>query len=373
MVDALGATALHDRLAKPAVGGHNLLDTAQASSAGSQDLRVAFDEAARVKEPNSSHHMVYSLISIRSQNPGAAVKLNPPSSQSYRGWSISAQHQERPEHSQHYDQDYGHGSNAAAADSLLRLKDDTSEQGQAQPPCQSNELTSGSNFKQLLQIDTSRQPATPHGAVEYQRLPLFAESQFPGMSNTSLHGQGLPGFQQLAKAVDHSERTSPYDRHRGYSTSSAGSFSARSPHLTNKLYSGMQQGSPCQYPLALHQSPSNLSPAESYIISPASANQSQHPFSRPRGLSTASSDLYITTLLPLTATTSRPSEDGFGAPLCLTRSEPWSDTDGFRPKPPASTSTDTTRPLHGAAIAGVFKCTFPDCNAPPFQTQYLLK
>lgn len=187
-------------------------------------------------------------------------------------------------------------------------------------------------------------------------------SKHPGRLSISNHDPfGLPPFERTLPALqsppESASAASPENLPKLPSIQSALSeLSAVSPNDPAGRVKGTFPGGPGQFPTPqIPPSPySHLSPASSKDMSNISSPVSQQSYWRPP----LKSDIHYA------ASAHEPSPQAVKSPAAGYPTP--TDQAGERPYNPGSQS-------NGTVPAGVYKCRHPGCDAPPFQTQYLLK
>ncbi|KAH7063407.1 hypothetical protein B0J12DRAFT_563064 [Macrophomina phaseolina] len=214
-----------------------------------------------------------------------------------------------------------------------------------------------------------------------ERLPALQNHTSPNRDNSAgSPNQSLPSFRHLSEIA---EQASQENEHRA-SIDHRASFSHRpsisstgapalSPTLVSRIppNGNAARSPPSQFPALNPLSPvNNHTPADSKL-----SPQSSYPlFSSGRRQSTLSDTSNPTAFPPplsLTTTSTNESYGSRGSDAYSPPTRPRSDShrmsiDGITHPNPAQIQHV---PPHGSTG---FKCDYPGCNAPPFQTQYLL-
>ncbi|KAF2234070.1 hypothetical protein EV356DRAFT_178335 [Viridothelium virens] len=230
-----------------------------------------------------------------------------------------------------------------------------------------------------------------------QTLPAMQDPSSPPNPLASPQTvQKLPSFQHLSDIADvasqeHEARNNSISHRPSTSISSASTQSAiaQSPNQISRMFqTSTQRRSPPFGPsLSSHTSPpasahslSEASPAESsFRFSPPSANNigmssSSYYYNRQQTQTTDTSGSSYPSSVPSTSTAdSHPSSgDGFSSSAHTPAEHRMSIDSTPRPNLTLPPPMPPQAPREGPPPVGGYRCEYPGCNAPPFQTQYLL-
>lgn len=210
-----------------------------------------------------------------------------------------------------------------------------------------------------------------------ERLPALQNPASPNRDNSvGSPNQRLPSFRQLSEIA---EQATQENEHRASfshrpSISSTGA-PALSPTLVSRvpLNGNTRRSPPTQFPPLNPLSPVNSHNSADIKLSPPSNFQLFSSSRRPSTLSDSSNATAFPPPLALTSSSTNESYGSRGSDAYSPPMRPRSDShrmsiDGITHPNPAAQIQHV--PPHGSTG---FKCDYPGCNAPPFQTQYLLK
>lgn len=288
----------------------------------------------------------------------------------------------------------------AAVDGLLRLKESSPKTGHSPSGMRSASNGFGSNGS-LATSPNLRQYTIPVSeGSPMETLPAMQLSPSHSLSVKSPNGErSLPSIvSQLGQLADHPAKdqeslTKGMLCHSRQSFSSASGGPGHSPPMSS---SGPERRLPGQYistqqrqsgPYQGQYPPTQASPASVYSETspPQPYGQSQDPASmsppgkpgyhpyypnRRASQNDEHGPPYAAPAAKYTPTSGdgNPSSEGYTPSTDATLNEHRMSIDGARPLP------DFPAPLpNGPLVSGGFKCDYPGCLAPPFQTQYLLK
>ncbi|GME43313.1 Zinc finger C2H2-type/integrase DNA-binding protein [Neofusicoccum parvum] len=217
-----------------------------------------------------------------------------------------------------------------------------------------------------------------------ERLPALQNPASPNRDNSAgSPNQPLPSFRHLSDIAE--QASQDHEREHRASIEHRASFSHRpsisstgapalSPTLNRVPLNGNTRRSPpTQFPPLNPLSPVNSHNSTEIKLSPPSSYQLFSSSRRPSTLSDTSNPTAFAPPLALTTSSTNESYGSRGSDAYSPPTRPRSDShrmsiDGITHPNPATQIQHV--PPHGSTG---FKCDYPGCNAPPFQTQYLLK
>ena len=291
----------------------------------------------------------------------------------------------------------------AAVDGLLRLKESSPKTGHSPSRMRSASNGFGSNGSQTTSPNLRQFTISTSEGSPMETLPAMQISPSHSHSVKSPNGErSLPSIvSQLGQLADHpgkdhDARTNGMPCHSRQSFSSASGGPGHSPPMSSSgperrlpaQYSCTQQRQPDPYqgqypptqaspasvyseasprqPYGQSQDPASMSPPgkASYHRYYPNRRASQNDEHGPPYAAPASAESKFTP----TSVDGIPSSESYTPSTDATLNEHRMSLDGTRPLP------DLPPPLpNGPLVSGGFRCDYPGCLAPSFQTQYLLK
>lgn len=222
---------------------------------------------------------------------------------------------------------------------------------------------------------------SPSNQISFMPTPPFATLRHTASEDhtSSPRTERLPSFRQLSKIADGGTETESRTTAYPALPAHTATMVSQSPAKALPYFTGNQQSSPtATFAMLNHTSPTGARP-ESHEAFPIPPSPSQYPMpdqnryaQRRRSLTSSRQPPSFGPSLTSSSNETNVSYQSSGAESYATSSTTPTEMgvmDGAS-HGPMSHSTGTQQ---SPSIAGVFICEFPGCNAPAFQTQYLLK